>query len=198
MRVTWKKQQDLRLTTAFVLSLLFGGRVVPPPLNPNKPSDITGFDDESLRLIVDEGRRQSADQSDRFKHATDRAQVLLTAGLAALGLVAALLATVNDASGARRVVATVVWAIAGVLTVLGVATAASVIVVRADFVVVDTTQMTSWSPPLLKQLADDYADAVILGETTVAARITVFRQATRFVCWGVVLAAIAFALTVGA
>ena len=43
------------------------------------------FDDDSLHLIVDEGRAQIAVQNDRFRHATDRAQLMVTVDLALLG-----------------------------------------------------------------------------------------------------------------
>jgi hypothetical protein len=62
-----------------------------------------------------------------------------------------------------------------------------VIVAKASFAQIDTTQASGWKPPILKQVAGDYADAVKLGEVTVADRVTVFRQATRFLIWGAVL-----------
>jgi hypothetical protein len=69
----------------------------------------------------------------------------------------------------------------------GLEAAAAVIVAKASFAQIDTTQASGWKPPILKQVAGDYADAVKLGEVTVADRVTVFRQATRFLIWGAVL-----------
>ncbi len=53
-------------------------------------------------------------------------------------------------------------------------------------------QMTHWPEPVLNQLAADHAESVICGENTVAARVTLFRQAARFVSWGAVLAAASY------
>ncbi|MGZ6609192.1 MAG: hypothetical protein ACXVFI_19245 [Solirubrobacteraceae bacterium] len=188
MKATWKHQKNMNSTVAFVLALLFGGSVSPERLNPNEPADLTALSADSLHLVVEQGRRQLDAQSERFRHVTDRAQTLLTVSLVALAFVAGTLSRINNTHGSQRIVATTVWAVGLLLVLLGIATAAAVIVVRAPFSAVDTTQMTTWSEPVLTQLATDHAKSVILGETTVAARVTLFRQATRFVSWGAVLA----------
>jgi hypothetical protein len=191
LNATWK-QKDINSTLAFVLALLFGGSVIPERLNPNEPADLSGLSPESLRLIVEQGRRQLDAQSERFRHTTDRAQTLLTVSLVALAFVAGILSRVTSTNGAQRVIAATFWAVGIVLVLLGATAAAAVIVVRADFSAIDTTQMTHWSEPVLPDLASDHARSVIRGENTVAARVTLFRQATRMVTWGAVLAAASY------
>jgi hypothetical protein len=194
VNATWKRH-NLRLTPAFVLALLFGGIVRTAPLNPNQPSDVSALDAGSLQLIVDEGRRQLDNQADRFRHITDRAQTLLTVGLIAVGFAASIFTRLGHVHAVRRVLATSFWGVGGVMLLIGIAAAAAAVVVGAEFDTVDTTQISGWPSPALPLLAREYAEAVIIGETTVAARLTLFRQATRFVCWGVVLAALAVVMT---
>jgi hypothetical protein len=192
VKATWKQQKDINSTVAFILALLFGGSVTPDRLNPNEPADLGQLTPVSLQLIVDQGRRQLDAQSERFRHVTDRAQTLLTVSLVALAFVAGIVTRISGSHGAQRVFATIGWAVGLLLVLVGIAAAAAVIVVKAEFSAVDTTQMTHWSEPVLTQLAADHAKSVILGENTVAARVTLFRQATRFVSWGAVLAAASY------
>lgn len=191
MKATWKKR-DLRLTAAFILALLFGGSVEPALVNPNQPGELDNRSDDSLRLIVEEGRRQVDAQTARFEHVQGRAQVVLTVSLVALGFVAGVFTAIPSAPDARQVVGWIVWSMGLVLVILSVATAAAIIAVRADFDSVDTTQVSAMDEPLLRALAVDYSAAVRLGEITVAARVTLLRQATRFLAWGSLAAAAAF------
>jgi len=196
MKATWKRENShqLRLTPAFVLSLLLGGRVDPESLNPNEPGDIGDLDEPSLNLIVTEGRRQIDSQAERFKHTTDRAQILLTMSLVVVAFVAAIFGHVVHAHGAREIVGLAFWALAALVTIVGVAAAAAVIVVRADFDTIDTTIISNWNDNVLQRLASAYSNAVIVGETTIGARVTAFRVATRLVCWGAILTAVAFVI----
>lgn len=191
MKATWR-MRDLRLTVAFILALLFGGSVEPALANPNQPGKLDGKSDESLRLIVEEGRRQVDSQTARFEHVQARAQIVLTVSLVALGFIAGVLTAIPSAPGARQVAGWIVWSLSLVLVVLAVATAAAIIAVRADFDTVDTTQVSAMDDPVLPALAADYSTVVRLGEITVAARVTLLRQATRFLSWGSLAAAASF------
>jgi hypothetical protein len=195
MKATWNGGRKHWLTTAFILALLFGGGVKPDHRNPNKPGSITEFDDESLRILIEEGRRQADRQAESFRHTIDRAQALLTASLVAAGFIGEVLRQVTQVKGTREFVGLGFWAIAALLVVVGIAAAAATAIVRADFVVIDTTEISTWKPPVLGELAKDYASAVRLGETTLDARVTIFRMATRFVCYGSALGAVAFGLS---
>lgn len=192
MRAKWRSQH-LPQTAAYVLALLFGGPVGVPKVNPNQPGDLEQFEPEDLRLVIDEGRRQLADQAVSFRHVTDRGQVLTTVSLAVLAFWAASGRSFSDDTWTATL-GQVLWAGGGVLAIIGVAASASVVVVQATFTAVDTTEITTWEPPVLRRLAADYAGAVVNGENTVASRVTLFRQATRIVVWASVLVASSVAL----
>ena len=81
------------------------------------------------------------------------------------------------------------------LIIAGLGLAAAVIVVRADFDQTDTTQVSTMKSPVVKQVAAEYAESVKIGEITVAARVTVFRMATRYTVWGALLTSAAYMLT---
>lgn len=185
----------MRLTPAFILGLVFGGPVKPTLTNPNTPSDMTSFDDADLQLVVDEGRRQLDNQTGAFQHVQGRAQSLLTVCLAVLAFATGAIGRLQRICGVRFVVALIVFVLAVCLVIVGLALAAAVIVVRADFEQTDTTQVTGFKAPILRTVAADYANVVRIGEITVAARVTVFRMATRYSVWGAVLTASVYALT---
>jgi hypothetical protein len=197
VKAKWRGH-ELGLTLAFVADLVLGGGVEPEQLNTNKPGDMSRFDTDSLRLVVEEGRRQLQVQADTFRHTTDRGQVLLTMSLVVLGFVAATFGSINAVAGLPGIVGLGIWSFSVGSSAMGIAAAASVVVSKAQFRAPDTTQLSGFEPPILRQLAGDYAETVILGETTVAARVTMLRQATRLVCWGAVLAATAFMIAAAA
>ena len=194
MKAKWHGR-TMRLTPAFILGLVFGGPVKPTLPNPNTPSDMNGFDDADLQLVVDEGRRQLDNQTGAFQHVQGRAQSLLTICLAVLAFATGAIGRLQKICGARFVVALIVFVMAMSLVIIGLALAAAVIVVRADFDQTDTTQITGFDRPLLKSVAADYADVVRIGEITIAARVTLFRMATRYTVCGAVLTAAVYALT---
>ncbi len=181
----------LPLTAAFIAGLLFGWEVKGEQESPNHPGDVTEFDELSLRLVVEEGRRQIDNQSERFKHTTDRAQVVVTVSLLALPFWVGLFSLARKSRHWQEWVSGGLWVLAGFLLVCGLAAAAAVAVTKANFEAIDTTQITTWDPPVLRRMAMDYAGAVRLGEGTVADRVTVFRQATRLLVWGAIFAALA-------
>jgi len=183
-------------TTAYVLSLLFGAEIVSDPINTNTPGDVSEFDTDSQTLLIEEGRRQLADQSDRFRHVCDRALALLTIGLAVLGLMATSYTHVSKPPGVRGDFTLGLWALGAALAVLGVATTAAVAVVRAHFSTIDTTVLSNLPSPVRHRLASEYSKAVIVGETTLAERVTVFRQAVRCICWSAMLLGVAYVLAV--
>ena len=196
---TWRRTRTdrrLPLTIAFGIAVLVGGRVDPDPVNPNRPGTIShSAEIADLQLIIDEGRRQLDAQSARLDLVNGRSQALLTAALAVLAFAASGFNRLDRVHRVALLACWFVWVIALSLIIVGTLLAAAVIVVRADFDAIDTTQMSHWKPPLLHKLAADYAEAVILGETTVAARITVFRLSTRLVSWSAIVTAVMWVIT---
>ena len=155
MRATFRKVHNTGLLRAFLWSVLVGGTVSPALENPNSPGDMAGFDEESLRIVIEEGRRQVDSQSERFRHATDRGQVVLTVALALLGFLAAQLDRVSKVHADRLWVFWAVWGAAALVSLIGTAAAAAAVVVKADFLAVDTTQISTWTSPVLRELARD-------------------------------------------
>ena len=186
------RSRRVPLGLGFLLSLLFGVSVSPERVNPNEPGDVSAFDDASLTLLIEEGRRQIDDQSERFRHVCDRAQNLLTVSLAVVGLMATSYPRVMRASGNRGNVALALWCLGALIALVGTGLAAATAVVRATFSSIDTTQISNWALPITARLAADYAEAVVLGESTLAARVTLFRRSVRKVCWAAVLLGAAY------
>jgi hypothetical protein len=194
MKVMWRGRH-VRLAPAFLLSLLLGGPVSALRQNPNQPENIGTFDDADLQFVVDEGRRQIDAQRSDFEHVQSRAQSLLAVGLAVLGFSAGGLGWLTRVHGATYAADLLLWIVAFGVVLIGVGLSASVVVVQANFDRIDTTQMTRWTTPVLRSLAEDYAKSVRVGEITVADRVTVFRLATRYISWGAVLTAVVFVIT---
>jgi hypothetical protein len=186
----WSK----RTTPAFLSALLVGGTTPKQTENPNKPGDLTSFTREELALVIDEGRRQLDAQAGRFGDVQARAQTLLTVSLVLLGFTTGVFGQLDEAHGLQHAFAAGVWAMSVTLVLTGLLLAAAVISVRAVFVTIDTTQITTFDQPLDLSLAEDYATAVQRGEETVADRLTAFQLATRYVVWGALLTAATFLL----
>jgi hypothetical protein len=194
MQASWRNRK-LRLTPAFILALLFGGEVETDDLNPNNPGAMLGWDADSFRLIVEEGRRQIDAQGERFRHVTDRAQTLLTVALVAVAFSAGDVSRWSNVDGFHRMVATLASCSGIALLLLGVGTAAAASVVSARFGAIDATRLTNEESLSYQILAVHYAKAVRSGETTLLTRVTLFRQAVRYICWGVAISSLAIALT---
>lgn len=194
MNATWNSRQ-MPLTPAFVLALIFGGAVTPELANPNDPGPMDEFTQDELQIIIDEGQRQLDNATGSFEHVQNRAQVLLTISLAVLAFAVGAYGRLDRVDGPALVIASAVLVLAMVLVVLGLALAGAVIVVRADFDQVDTTQASAFAPPIRKAVAADYATSVRVGEITVAVRVNVFRIATRYTVWGAILTAASYLIT---
>lgn len=198
MRATFdrgKRAHQTGVTRAFVWAVLLGGEVKPNHENPNTPGDLSAFDNESLRLVIEEGREQALRQNERFRHATDRAQILLTVDIALLGFLGALLHHLLGLHGSRETLSIIIWAISVGSIIFGTAAATGVVAVTARFGGIDTTIVSNLSPPVMRELAGDYASSVRIGELTADLRVTAFRQATRITAWGALVAAIAFGIS---
>jgi hypothetical protein len=192
---SWRRFESIPLYWAFVASMVFGGPVRVPEVNKNEPGDLSGWDPlehaDSLQLICQEGRAQLDRQTERLAHVTGRAHIVLGIGVVVLAYGAAVLGDMDGkVGGVPGLLTTLTW-IAGFLFALSaVLGAGSIIVVRADFSDVDTTQLSNRTPPIFRSLAGDYAEAVVEGENTVAARVRMLRTTTRVLVVGVALLAV--------
>lgn len=142
-------------------------QITPEPLDTWSPDD--------LERMLDEGHRQLSD----LEQIRGRAQWLLTTG-------AAITAAIGTALFATRPSgpSLLLWLPALGFLVYGVAGAAAVMTVRADFRMIDSAVLSRSKPPILQALATSYSRMLATGENTVATRLTVFRQAVVFVLAG--------------
>ena len=137
---------------AFVLALLFGGEYVrariqmSPGTSPR--STMTPYTSSSTR-----GGPRSRRQNDRFRRRDGYVlELMVTVDLALLAFLAALLHQVLGVHGDRKWWALGVWCAAALLAVTGTAAAAAVMAVKATFSGIDTTQITTWESPVLREL----------------------------------------------
>ena len=108
------------------LSLLAPGYELPVvSADQIKPKDVSQWSEEELKLLIEEGRRQSDRQQADLRDIRSRAQWLFTVAAAALGALGAGLA-----SGHPDTTQAILWLAGLVLLVYGVGGAASVMVSR--------------------------------------------------------------------
>jgi hypothetical protein len=160
---------------AYVLGLVFPGAEVPAyDTYRNTPGSLVAWTDTELQLLVDEGRRQLDRQGRDFDRIVTRSQWLFTAGLALGGALAALGAIVLADHSYWSLG---VWVLSLVATAYAGLGSAAVLSVRADFENIDSAILSTYPSPVLHRLAADYSSMAKIGETTIATRLTVFRQA---------------------
>jgi hypothetical protein len=149
-----------------------------------EPDEFTGdihrLDDNDLKVIVEEGRRQLDRQLADLDRNRTRAATLLTISV---GEVAVLSASAHRAFS-NGPVATVAWAISALLAVLAAGGAASLLTSQARFDRLDTRHLVEGRLPALRNVALGYARSVGTGEETIRTRVTVLRD-------GVLLAVLA-------
>lgn len=153
-----------------------------------QPLDQWGSDD--LALLIDEGRRQVDRQQGDLESIRGRAQWLFTLGVAVIAALGG-----GFVSARPIFVLAVVWLVGLVTLVYGVAGAAAVLTVKADFRVVHAAVLSASTPPIDHALASIYTRMMATGENTVATRLTVFRQAVVFCLVGGCLGLLAVLLT---
>lgn len=170
-----------------------GSRLTTVDAHPGGGGAPTGWSAAEIQLLIDEGRRQLDRQRADLDHIRARAQFLFTTAVALLVVLAAGAHTVRaDGSGALSVA----WA-AGMLFVgAGLLAAAGIISGRADLGIIDAAALSSVSPPVDEALAGAYAEIVAVGENTVAARLTVLRDAVLAVLLGSLVEAVIWYVTI--
>jgi hypothetical protein len=144
-----------------------------------KPGSLEKWDKEDFERMIEEGHRQLDRQLSDLEQIRSRAQWLFTVGAAVTASLGGAFATTRP-SGAILAL----WLLAFLVLVYGVAGAAAIMTVRADFATIDTALLSQSTPPILKSLATSYSRMLGTGENTVATRLTVFRQAVLFVIVG--------------
>lgn len=150
-----------------------------------KVGDLEGWTDAELDVLIEEGRRTFAGQASRFDRIRSTAQILLPTATALLVVLGSELRTVRKVSTEwLRFTEYGVWALGTVLVLLGLLGAASVLTARATFGAMLPTLLSQKSPPIKRVTAREYAGLVVVGEETVATRLTVIRDAVSLVIIG--------------
>jgi hypothetical protein len=143
--------------------------------------------EEDLERMIEEGHRQLDRQLSDLEEIRGRAQWLFTVGAAITASLGGAFRTVGPTNPT-------LWLVAFIVLSYGVAGAAAIMTVRADFATIDTAKLSQSTPPILKSLATSYSRMLRIGEDTVATRLTVFRQAVFVVVIGGYLGLVAVLL----
>ncbi len=131
--------------------------------------------------MIDEGRRQYDGQVSALEETRGRAQWLFSVALALAGAGAALALKLFPHPTHAQLAA---WLCSVVFTSWSALGAASVITGAAKLSGIATAPLSSYEPPIKRQLAKDYADILDVGEQTVNTRITLYRQAVVWLILG--------------
>jgi hypothetical protein len=153
-----------------------------------RPLDQWGSDD--LALLIEEGQRQVDRQQGDLESIRGRAQWLFTLGVAVIAALGG-----GFVSARPTFVLAAMWLVGLAILVYGVAGAAAILTVKADFRVIHAAVLSTSTPPIDQALASSYTRMMATGENTVATRLTVFRQAVVFCLVGGCLGLLAVLLT---
>lgn len=174
-----------------VLGLLAPGLEIPVlRAHQVSPQSLDEWSEEDLGHMVEEGRRQLDRQLSDLTQIRTRAQWLFTVGAAIIAVAAGAFARVDSTGWVLAL-----WLFALALLAYGVAGAAAILTVRADFKTIDTAVLSASDPPILRALATSYSRMLGTGENTVATRLTVLWQAVVFTILGGYLDLIAYLLS---
>ncbi|MER7270985.1 hypothetical protein ACVMYR_28360 [Micromonospora sp. PTRAS2] len=152
-----------------------------------KPAELkwpikSDLDTPQLELIISEARRQVDRQRASLESLRSRSNALLALCLAEIGLLSA---------GANKVFKhgwlIAPWAVSALAVLLALGGAISLLSARADFGGVNLIGLAAADPPLHRVAAKSYATSTGIGDATIAARITVFRDAVLLAIIGAIL-----------
>lgn len=159
-----------------IWGLFAPGDPVPLHYDPDESftAPLENWQPEDLRLMIEEGRRQYDEQIAHLERIRGRAQWLFTTGLALGAAIATVGAGVFKDQDWYVVV---IWLAAIALATWASLGAAAILTVRKDFDGIATSVLSTYAPPIEKQLARDYAEMLETGDLTVNTALTLFRQA---------------------
>lgn len=174
MRVIRGRFAELRVYTIYCLSVFWPGMNVPVFHEPQEfDVDLVRVEDDELRLIIEEGRRQFDRQSLDLERIRTRGATLITVGLIEI---AALSGGARGSWDSGWMVSSA-WTIATAFVLFGLAGAIAVLTSKAVFGRTDAGLIARTGRNRFRELAMTYALHAEEGESTVAARLTVLRDA---------------------
>lgn len=164
-----------------------------PPLF-HQPESFEGSlaeaENDHLDLVIEEGRRQLDRQLGDLERIRSRSAVLVTVGIAEIGILAAGMKQTFEAGYWTFSL----WILSSIAVTLGLLGAAAVLTASAQFGRIETKMVAALSPPVLYKTAEGYAESTGLGECTVATRLTVFRSAVLLLIAAAVIYACAWGI----
>jgi hypothetical protein len=147
--------------------------------HPIEPKSLDGWSSWDRALMIEEGRRQADRQLTDLKEVRGRAQWLFTVGIAVTAAIGGALRADRPTDGRL-----VLFIASLLMLVCGLAGAAGIMTVRADFNTIDTAVLSHKPLPTERYLAGAYSRMLRDGENTIATRITIFRQAVVWIIAG--------------
>lgn len=175
-------------------ALLLPGTKVPVFCNPRMPDAIpesaTG---PELDLLIAEASSQLDRQKTGLAEIRSRALGMTTVALTELGLLAATAQRFTVAGGWPLIL----WVGCFLLVVAGLAGMGSVASSRADFGGIDISRLLGKTGELHRVYANELVDCIPLGDETLNARVTVFRDALLLMALGAVFYGILWIVMLG-
>lgn len=158
------------------------------PDRDEEPGDLADWDDENLKLLIEEGRRQFDRQARLLDGIRVRSQWLFTTGLAVIAVLVGRAAPLQLRP--PTLVDTLVF-LGLICTVYAVLGSAALLVVAARFGVIDVGDLSreAGKGSMQAHLARQYASAVRPGETTLRTRLTLFFESAVWLMVGAASAA---------
>jgi hypothetical protein len=176
-----------RVYFGYVAFLLLPGHR-PPSYYPEEDEEVagrvaslSGWRDDDLAIMIDEGRRELDRQMDDLKEIRARAQWLFTAALTLTVALAAAAIPIFKHGGR---VDKGMWVASLVAASYGALGGAAINTVRADYTSISTWALAAYDAPIHRKLAVDYAEVLGTGKIMLDTRISLFRQAVVWVIVG--------------
>lgn len=192
MDVVTGRWREAHLYLRYATAPLRPGARLPVFEEPTKPEWPlrSELDVPQLDLIMSEARRQLDRQRADLESLRTRSNALVALCLVELGLLSA---------GASKVfkhgLLIVPWALSVVAVLLALGGAIALVSARADFSGVNIFGLAAAKPPLHRVATKAYVGATSTGDVTIAARVTVFRDAVLLAIVGALLYAALWPVT---
>lgn len=185
---TLRKEIKIYLAHCYAV---FSPGYTPPLFEQPQPFEgsLSSAEDDHIDLVIEEGRRQLDRQLSDLERIRSRSAVLVTVGIAEIGLFAAGVKQTFEAGAWSFSL----WIASGAIVVFGLLGAAAILTASASFGRMETRLVAQLSPPARLLVAEGYAESTSQGECTVATRLTVFRAAAMLL----IVAAVVYACSWG-
>ena len=160
------------------------------------PGSLRGWSEESLRHVIDEGRRQLDDQMATLDRILLRAQILFSTSLALIALLSSSAESLLKDVKPRSFHFIVMWLLifSATIFLLVLLGSASLIAIKKPYNVISIAVIASWVSFGLEHLAQEYVEAIGPGDEVNNAHLTILTTAVRMTVCGSMLFGIALLL----